>query len=84
MSCSGDPSNCSFCGDNSNCAKDEVTGCSTDTQHCTVCNGKGCVAKACTGDIKTCSVCMGNFSSCRKAEVSATEGVEKAGNNAQA
>lgn len=29
-------------------------------------------------DIKTCPTCMGNFASCRKAEFSATEGIERA------
>ncbi|KAK1925894.1 hypothetical protein DB88DRAFT_485508 [Papiliotrema laurentii] len=29
-------------------------------------------------DVKTCKTCMGNFQSCRKAEVSATEGIERA------
>lgn len=28
-------------------------------------------------DVKTCKACMGNFQTCRKSEVSASEGVEK-------
>jgi hypothetical protein len=33
----------------SDCAKDEVSGCSANPGSCTVCKGNGCVAKACTG-----------------------------------
>ncbi|KAL7420759.1 hypothetical protein Q5752_004711 [Cryptotrichosporon argae] len=78
-SCSGDPSNCSFCGSSkADCAKDAVSGCSANPASCTVCNG-ACVATECTGNVATCKACSaGHFSTCRKAAVSASEGVEPA------
>ncbi|ORY30555.1 hypothetical protein BCR39DRAFT_558547 [Naematelia encephala] len=76
--CSGDPSNCGFCGStHADCAKTEVSGCSANPGDCAVCKGVGCVAMECTGDVKTCKACKGNFQSCRKAEVTATEGIER-------
>ncbi|EIW67732.1 hypothetical protein TREMEDRAFT_57526 [Tremella mesenterica DSM 1558] len=75
--CSGDPKNCSFCGSTPvDCAKHEVTGCTANPTQCTVCEGKGCVAVECTGNVDSCPACKGNFSSCRKQQFSATEGVE--------
>ena len=34
---------------NTNCAKDAVSGCSTNPASCSVCQGKGCAAMECTG-----------------------------------
>ncbi|KAK8858762.1 hypothetical protein IAR55_002991 [Kwoniella newhampshirensis] len=80
MSCTGNPSSCSFCGNSSvDCAKVEVNGCTTNPKECTVCEGKGCVAMECTGNTSTCNACKGgNFTTCRKAQLSASEGVEPA------
>ncbi|WVQ85062.1 hypothetical protein IAT38_007226 [Cryptococcus sp. DSM 104549] len=80
MSCSGNPSNCSFCGNvDSECAKSSVTGCTAKPTDCEVCQGKGCIAVECTGNTSTCNACKdGAFTSCRKAQVSATEGIETA------
>jgi len=73
--CSGNPANCLFCGPA--CAKNEVSGCAANPADCTVCQGKGCVAVECTGDINTCKACKDNFQNCRKAEVTAPEGIER-------
>ncbi|WVQ96521.1 hypothetical protein IAU59_003626 [Kwoniella sp. CBS 9459] len=80
MSCSGNPKNCSFCGDaTADCAKVEVNGCTTNPKECTVCQGNGCVAKECTGNTATCHACQeGHYTSCRKAQITASEGIEPA------
>ncbi|RSH88517.1 uncharacterized protein EHS24_001062 [Apiotrichum porosum] len=80
-SCSGNPSNCGFCGVQSTehgCAKTDVAGCAANPSQCTACQGNGCLATECTGNPGTCKACTaGHFSSCRKAELSATEGIER-------
>ncbi|WVO24975.1 hypothetical protein I312_106499 [Cryptococcus bacillisporus CA1280] len=80
MTCSGNPSNCDFCGKTQvDCAKSEVHGCTTEPSNCSVCEGKGCVALECTGNTNTCPSCKGTFTSCRKAQFSdAAEGIEPA------
>ncbi|WWC62797.1 uncharacterized protein I303_105394 [Kwoniella dejecticola CBS 10117] len=82
MSCSGNPSNCSFCGTTeTNCAKVEVNGCTTNPKECAVCQGNGCVAKECTGNTATCHACQeGHYTTCRKAQIKASEseGIEPA------
>ncbi|ODN93430.1 hypothetical protein L198_05295 [Cryptococcus wingfieldii CBS 7118] len=78
-SCSGNPTNCGFCGTTqADCAKTEVQGCTTKSADCTVCNGHGCAAVQCTGNTATCPTCKDSFSSCRKVQFSATEGIEPA------
>ncbi|KAI9634669.1 uncharacterized protein MKK02DRAFT_16022 [Dioszegia hungarica] len=76
--CSGNPQNCNFCGTTpSACAKDEVAGCTANPASCGVCKDQGCVATECTGNVATCKACSGNYQSCRKAQISAVEGVER-------